>query len=244
MHFKYLYKSGDVVKNKLGHTGLVLEFIPHVGYKVEATGGAYNYQFTIGGRDLDEGRWTHRTMKVNGKGYVGNNANGNILCSGRLSQLWKGIFNRCYSEAYLAKNTTYIGSSVCDAWFDFQAFALDIQSMPHFDSLDVNGKSYYLDKDILTSTKQYSKETCVFVPQIINAYFRDVKSELVYGKTKSGKYKMTSTFNKVKSTGTFDSYEECNKAYRELFSEKGLALISIYKNSVDERVIKAIEATL
>lgn len=244
MHFKYRFKENDLVKNKSGYLGVVLGFIPHVGYKVKAINGEYEYEFIIGGRDLHEGRWNHRTISVDVKGYVGSNPNGNVLCTGRIGQLWKGVFHRCYDPTFLKKNPTYVGSSVSAAWNDFQVFAEDVQSMPHFNSIDTNKKSYYLDKDIITSTKVYSKETCVFVPQIINAYFRDVHSKLFYSKTKSNRYRMSLSFNGKRTIHLFDTQEECDVEYRRLFSEKGLALIETYKNLVDIKVVEAIKATL
>jgi len=242
MHFKYHFTIGQLVKNKSGHSGIVLGFTQHIGYTIKAIGGKYEYEFMIEGRDLNEGRWNHRTVPLAGGDFVGNNVNGNINCSGRLSQLWGGMLGRCSD---LTRNNTYSDCTIHQDWYDFQVFARDIEELPNFNSTDTRGRLYCLDKDILSKgTKEYSKKTCVFVPQIINAYFRDVNTKLTYGRTKSGRYSMGFSFNGKKIKRTFESYEECHTEYRKLFSEKGKVLIELYKNLVDGRVIKAIEDTL
>ena len=88
--------------------------------------------------------------------------------------LYKGMIRRCYpqTEKEAKKHQAYENCTVCERWLCFANFEKDIESLPNYDLWLKGEERYSLDKDILqygSSTKTYSPETCMFVPQSLNA---------------------------------------------------------------------------
>ena len=88
--------------------------------------------------------------------------------------LYKGMIRRCFpqTEKEREKHRAYENCTVCDRWLCFANFEKDIESLPNYDLWLKGEERYSLDKDILqygSSTKIYSPETCMFVPQSLNA---------------------------------------------------------------------------
>jgi len=77
---------------------------------------------------------------------------------------WCGMLERCYSPKWHIKKPSYKDCYVAPEWLTFSNFK------KWFDSNNQEG--YVLDKDILIKrNKEYSKETCIFVPEFINSLF-------------------------------------------------------------------------
>lgn len=82
--------------------------------------------------------------------------------------VWHGMIRRCYDEKFFVSHPTYSECYVCDEWLNFQNFAswweVNYYEVPH--------ENVVLDKDIIyKGNRVYSPETCVFVPESINALF-------------------------------------------------------------------------
>lgn len=75
---------------------------------------------------------------------------------------WQSMLQRCYSNKYLLKNSSYLGCSVCEEWLTFSKFKKWMEQQ------DWEGKD--LDKDILGDGKLYSPQTCVFIQKEINTF--------------------------------------------------------------------------
>ena len=75
-------------------------------------------------------------------------------------QAWTGMLERAYSAKYHAKNPTYSGVKVCEEWKNLCAFR-DWWMVNQVDG-------WQLDKDLMSDSREYSPETCVFVPQWLN----------------------------------------------------------------------------
>lgn len=76
---------------------------------------------------------------------------------------WYSMIARCNSPHYLARSPAYRSCKVDDRWRSFKEFRIWAESQG-------NAAGNQLDKDILViGNKVYSPETCVFVPQRINA---------------------------------------------------------------------------
>jgi len=74
---------------------------------------------------------------------------------------WKSMLQRCYSENFQARQSTYKGCVVSTEWHNFQYFCL------WFDENYSEGK--HLDKDIkIDGNKIYSPEFCLFVSKADN----------------------------------------------------------------------------
>lgn len=77
---------------------------------------------------------------------------------------WMSMLKRCYDTNHLKHYPTYEMCSVCEEWRQLSNFK------EWFDKNYVEG--WQLDKDILVKgNKEYSPETCCFVPQEINKLF-------------------------------------------------------------------------
>jgi len=109
---------------------------------------------------------------VYGVGYVGegkypkyvNNKNTKAY------DLWNGMLQRCYSKEYQEKKPTYIGTTVCKEWHNFQVFAKWFHEESNYK------EGWHLDKDLLSKdNKVYSPNTCVFIPPALNSFLTNVK---------------------------------------------------------------------
>lgn len=152
---------------------------------------------------------------------------------------WKRMIERCYDGKY-NNHPTYIGTSVCLDWHNYQNFA-----QWHKDNY-IEG--WQLDKDILVEgNKIYSPDTCVFVPSEINQLF---KKELIEGKYSRGvaKIKRRKSFKALirmgkerMYLGSFSTQEEANKVYSLAYLNKLNILYSKWENLVDPRVLLRIK---
>ena len=75
---------------------------------------------------------------------------------------WRGMLSRCYSEEMLKRRPTYRGTIVCKEWHTFSNFKSWMEEQ------DWEGN--HLDKDIISESKVYSPETCIFIPRKVNSF--------------------------------------------------------------------------
>lgn len=83
-------------------------------------------------------------------------------------QTWSGMLQRAYSDVWHKRYSTYMDVTVCDEWHKFSTFK------KWFDVNYVN--DWQLDKDLLTPTKVYSPDTCLFIPSWLNKFTIDSKA--------------------------------------------------------------------
>lgn len=79
--------------------------------------------------------------------------------------VWNAMLTRAYSPRYLETRPTYTGVTVCKEWLSFSAF------LGWWHKNQVEG--WHLDKDILTDTKMYAPESCIYIPQWLNSLLND-----------------------------------------------------------------------
>ena len=89
----------------------------------------------------------------------------------RLGNLWNAMIDRCNPKSFVGRaHQSY--SDVSNAFESFQQFADWAVDQPGFDLIEVAGKRYALDKDLLNpGNRAYSAESCCFVPQRLNNLF-------------------------------------------------------------------------
>lgn len=94
----------------------------------------------------------------------------------RSSELWSSIVRRTNKEgSYQKKNTSYNYSA--NNFESYQSFASWCQTKEDYWNRDDNGRWWQLDKDLLIrGNKLYSPNTCIFVPQLVNVCYSNVKA--------------------------------------------------------------------
>ena len=154
--------------------------------------------------------------------------------------VWTSMLRRCYSEKYLERNQSYVGTSVCSEWLYATAFK------EWMDKQDWSGKC--LDKDIIVpGNKLYSPETCAFVLKATNSFV--TASDAIRGDypvgvclfKPTGKYKAQceNPFTREKEhLGLFSTPEEAHEAWRKRKHE--LAQLVAARES-DPRVVEALK---
>jgi len=161
--------------------------------------------------------------------------------------LWENILLRCYDQKTQLKHPTYIGCTVCEEWHNYQNFAKWYDQNYY----EIEGQAMHIDKDILIKgNKVYSPETCVFVPQNINALFTKSNAQrgdcpigVTYRKTYKHKKYLARCNNGKKETynlGLFNTPEEAFNAYK-IFKEKVIKQIAEqYKNKIPNKLYEAM----
>ena len=82
---------------------------------------------------------------------------------------FRAMINRCSSGN---KREDYQGSSVTPEWLTYSDWLEWAKNQKGFLNLENNGRIWCLDKDILKAgNKHYCPENCVFIPNMLNAFF-------------------------------------------------------------------------
>lgn len=92
----------------------------------------------------------------------------------RVYGLWYGMLRRCYDKEQQkrSRGKAYADCTVCEEWLAYSNFARDIKTLFGYDSW-LHNTGYCLDKDTINpNNKEYSKETCCFIPYTEN--IRDI----------------------------------------------------------------------
>lgn len=177
---------------------------------------------------------------VFGIGYIGNTtvSEGNRIVK-KSYKIWEEILKRCY--VYTEQNPAYKDCTICDEWLCYANF----EKWYKENYYEISNEKMHLDKDILIKgNKLYSPETCIFVPQRINALFTKRAA-------KRGKYPIGVTFsNKAnkyepqvqgrKWLGYFDNPYDAFLIYKK---EKELRIKEIadeYKDKIPQKLYNAM----
>lgn len=81
---------------------------------------------------------------------------------------WNDIFRRAHCQKLHVKRPSYIGVTVCKEWHSLSNF---------YAWWEVNQvQGFEIDKDILTDSRQYGPDTCIFIPQWLNCFITDSRA--------------------------------------------------------------------
>lgn len=127
---------------------------------------------------------------------------------------WRDMIKRSYCPKWHARHPTYIGVSVCEEWHSFLAFRA------WWIANQIDG--WQLDKDLLGNSREYSPESCIFVPQWLNNFTIDsgaARGNCPIGADwhkSSGKYRARCSrpFGKNEHLGNFTSAEDAHAAWK------------------------------
>lgn len=148
---------------------------------------------------------------------------------------WKSLITRCYNNKYQSKYPSYSGVTVCEEWRSFMAFRSWW--------LDNQVEGWHIDKDILSSSRQYSPSTCIFIPSSLNMFLTDSAASrgrwmIGCSMTRTGKF--TSYINnplsgKKETLGSFELEIEAHNKWMERKIEIAGEMKAIM-DSIDERI--------
>lgn len=151
----------------------------------------------------------------------------------KLSQTWLGMMQRCYSLDFKKNRHTYKDCTVHSDWHNFQNFA------KWFEENYIEG--YCLDKDFtVMNNKEYSENTCKFIPNKINVILTNVSSsnkKYLVGVNlhKTGKFQATlSIKNKRVYLGLFDKEIEAFIAYKKAKEAYLKEQLICFRNEIGE----------
>lgn len=159
-------------------------------------------------------------------------------------RLWGSMLQRCYSHTELTRYPTYTGCSVSEEFSSFQKFAEWCNTQIGF---AVSG--YHLDKDIIyVGNKQYSRDSCAFVPREVNLLLRTSKASRgdyplgTYFHKQTGKFAAHCNYGKGRIThlGLFSTAEEAYATYKGAKEAHIKTVAEQYKDSIDPRVYQAL----
>jgi hypothetical protein len=159
---------------------------------------------------------------------------------------WTGILKRCYNEKFHNKYPTYKQCYVCEEWLNFQNFA------KWFDEnyYQIDGERMALDKDILLKrNKEYSSDTCIFVPEFINNLFvknNATRGQLPIGvsiiKDKLSPYQARCRNAKRKNVtiGYYKTPEDAFGAYKKFKENVIKQIANDYKDKIPNKLFVAM----
>ena len=109
-------------------------------------------------------------------------------------------------------------------------------------------EGYELDKDLLVpGNKKYSPETCVYIPQRLNSFLTNIKSDNTSGyvgvSKKSDRTKWAANIKiegKTTHLGMFTTAEEASIAYQEARVIESNKLKELYKDVLPSNVLNQI----
>ncbi len=155
----------------------------------------------------EDGLWVKDKTTTTEDGY--------IRSVTRSGLLWDNLNSRC-KQSYWNKYPTYQGTQ--NLFENYQDFASWCQDQTGYMNIDKSGRYWSLDKDLLSpSSKIYSKENCLFVPNWINTLLISCGS--VRGNYPIGVHLHKTTGKFIgkcgEYLGLFDTPESAHRAWQE-----------------------------
>lgn len=251
---KYKLKVGDVIQSNSSCTYTITALLPTGKVSIKFN-DEFGYEVTSDRSSIIHGNIKNPYQpKLFGKGYFGvgrfKSKNGSYnkgFPNTEEYQAWINMLSRCYDPNYIQRNTgnkVYEGTTVCNEWLNFQAYAEWFTSnIAKIRALEPNLR-LAVDKDILSSSKVYSPETCAIVPMEVNSVLIGCMHILNGSRNKSMINNKDGTYSLLLSSkgctiayhSSLSSVEEANKIYiaHKLKQMKDLA--EKYKHILEERV--------
>lgn len=157
-------------------------------------------------------------------------------------QLWYNMLQR-NSQSYQKLYPTYKGCSISSNFKNFQFFAEWCQYQAGF-----GNEGWCLDKDILVKgNKEYSEETCVFIPQHLNKLLTDRgadRGEFPIGVTRrnsESKFQaQISKWGERHHLGYYFNQEDALSAYKSAKECHLKEVGEFYKEVIDTRAYSAL----
>lgn len=155
---------------------------------------------------------------------------------------WKDMVLRCLGDEYKKKRKCYANASIHSEWLSFMKFR------EWWIENSVTG--WCIDKDLLSDSRMYSAENCIYVPQWLNListnrdeYLAGTGSGVHFDKSR-GKFKASlSAYGKHINIGRYGTEKEAKDAYLnrkiEYINERKKEMDSIHPD-IYSRVINSV----
>ena len=156
-------KTGDVIQMAHGPVR-VIEYVNHNNIKVcyeKSYRRVLDFYTTVPNCSLKDDSSCPYDRRINGIGYYGQGPY-KIKNKTPPFSIWSNMIKRCYNEKAVLEDQNYIYTVVSDEWLCAQNFA----EWHYTKSNYIEG--FVLDKDLLSDSRFYSEETCLYVPGEIN----------------------------------------------------------------------------
>lgn len=160
--------------------------------------------------------------------------------------LWTSMLLRCYSKNQME---TYEGCTVSDKFKSYTFFYKWCNNQAGFNIKDEQSRCWHLDKDLLVKgNKLYSEDTCVFIPQRINALLtkrQNLRGEHPIGTSlnrKSGKFQANckNGDGRLIYLGLHTTPKEAFLVYKTFKESLIKEVANRYKEQLDQRAYKAL----
>lgn len=160
--------------------------------------------------------------------------------------LWTSMLLRCYSKNQME---TYEGCTVSDKFKSYTFFYKWCNNQTGFNIKDEQSRCWHLDKDLLVKgNKLYSEDTCVFIPQQINALLtkrQNLRGEHPIGTSlnrKSGKFQANckNGDGKLIYLGLHATPKEAFLVYKTFKESLIKEVANKYKEQLDQKAYKAL----
>lgn len=165
----------------------------------------------------------------------------------RSYKVWSGILKRCCNEnsPHLAElYPSYDGCTVCDEWLCYENF----EKWYNENYYEVDDETMHVDKDILVKgNRVYGPDTCIFVPQRINALFRskrrDKKSSYPIGVSYDhGYFVATARKDGVKTVTYHKTVDDAFYSYKTMKEDIIKQVADEYKDKIPQKLYNAMYA--
>lgn len=161
-------------------------------------------------------------------------------------EAWSSMLKRC-ANYYWVKFPTYEGITCSENFKSYSFFYEWCQTQVGFGMVDNNGKSWQLDKDLLSgSNKFYSEDTCVFLPQRINSLINrrnNARGDCAIGvRFLNNRFHASCCIGSSVKTylGSFTSEQEAFQAYKTYKEILIKQVANEYKEQLDPRAYQAL----
>lgn len=148
---------------------------------------------------------------------------------------WESMLRRAYDKSHIAKYPHHAGTTVCKDWKHFSMF-LEWWKENNYDGFNLN-------KRLIIDSKEYSPESCVYVPHWLKMFVQPIekerKSGLPVGVRRSGNGYVAFCTNPKTNEGEYlGSFADIKSAREKYLSRKlGWALMLKAKTDlIDERI--------
>lgn len=240
----------EVIYNNSGIKIEIIEYVSESDITIRIN-DTYNREH-ITYRDFTKDIVTVFDRNICGVGYIGLgkykpsyiNDKGKITPT-KTYDAWRSMIRICYGNLNNCKSYKYV--DVCEEWHNFQNFAKWYEENYY----EFRNEIMQVDKDILVhNNKVYSPDTCLIVPNRINAMF--IKNKSKRGKYPIGVYKYGSKetpytaqcsdieLGMQKRLGEFKTPEEAFYAYKTYKESYIKRKAEEYKNEIPNKLYEAM----